>query len=331
MRPEVSIIMPVYNGEMYLGEAIESILNQTYTNFEYLIINDGSTDNSLDIIDKYARKDKRIVAISRENKGLVASLNEGIALAKGKYIARMDADDISLPNRIEQELRYLEENSDVDILGSNIEIIGDVDKERKEGYIKWFNSSLNETNIEEKFLEGCALSHPSVMIKKQLFAHLKYRDNYCAEDYDLWMRALKQGFKIRKIEEVLLQYRIHADSKSHTDQRNRRQFFDNVNIKLDYIEGKYINSKVKVVIWGASNGGLIVNQVLKTRGYYETSGFIDKYKSGIIEGLNIYKPEQLEDLEFDYIFIASSPGKEEIISFLKEKGLNVRKDFFYIL
>lgn len=332
MNSDISIIMPVYNGETYLAESIESILNQTYVNYEFLIINDGSTDNSMAIISEYARKDDRIVIISRENKGLVASLNEGIALAKGKYIARMDADDISLPHRMEKQWCYLRENPDVDILGSYLEIIGDIDEVRKENYIKVFNCSLTVNNVEEKMLEGCAIPHPSAMINKRLFNHLQYRDTYkCAEDYDLWMRALKQGFKIRKLEQVLLKYRVHTASKSYNEKKNMHQFFDVVNIKLDYIEGKYISQTVKVIIWGASNAGLIVNHVLKTRDYYEIVGFIDKYKSGVIEGLNIYKPDQLEDLDFDYIFIASNPGKEEIIGFLKAKGMNLGENFFYIL
>ena len=95
-NPLVSVVMSVYNSEKYLKEAIESILNQTYTNFEFIIVNDGSTDSSLDIIQEYMKKDERIVLISRDNKGLPYSLNEGIEKAKGKYIARMDADDISL-------------------------------------------------------------------------------------------------------------------------------------------------------------------------------------------------------------------------------------------
>ena len=95
MKPKVSIVMPVYNGDKYLVESLESILHQTYRNFELIIINDGSTDNSMAIIESYAKTDENIIIISRENKGLVASLNEGIILAKGDYIARMDADDIS--------------------------------------------------------------------------------------------------------------------------------------------------------------------------------------------------------------------------------------------
>ena len=121
--------MSVYNGEKYLAEAIKSILNQTYKNFEFIIVNDGSKDNSVEIIKNYMKKDNRIVLIDRENKGLPYSLNEGISIAKGQYIARMDADDISLSNRFEKQIKYMEENK-IDVCGSYIKLFGDNTKEQ---------------------------------------------------------------------------------------------------------------------------------------------------------------------------------------------------------
>lgn len=130
--------MSVYNGEKYLAEAIESILNQTYKNFELIIINDGSKDNSVEIIKNYMKQDNRIVLIDRENKGLPYSLNEGISVAKGEYIARMDADDISLPTRFEKQVDYMQKN-ELDVCGSYIKLFGD---NRKEQVIK--NPITNE-------------------------------------------------------------------------------------------------------------------------------------------------------------------------------------------
>jgi len=118
MDVKVSIVMSVYNAQKYLDEAIESILNQTYSNFEFIIINDGSTDKSLEIIENYAKKDSRIIVINRENKGLIYSLNEGIRKANGKYIARMDADDISLPQRLEKQVEFMEKNKNIGICGT---------------------------------------------------------------------------------------------------------------------------------------------------------------------------------------------------------------------
>ena len=107
-NPLVSVVMPVYNAQKYLNKAIDSILAQTYKDFEFIIINDGSTDNSLQIIKKYQKKDKRIIVKNKKNKGIVAALNDGIKLSRGKYLARMDADDISLPSRFEVQVNFME-------------------------------------------------------------------------------------------------------------------------------------------------------------------------------------------------------------------------------
>ena len=121
--PLISVILPVYNAEKYLAEAIDSILNQTFTDFEFIIINDGSTDNSLSILQSYQTQDSRIRLFSRENKGIVMTMNEGIDLARGEWLARMDADDIAMPSRFERQLQHLKETS-ADICGAWIEFFG---------------------------------------------------------------------------------------------------------------------------------------------------------------------------------------------------------------
>lgn len=138
---KVSVVMPVYNSEKYLKESIESILNQSYSDLEFIIINDGSTDNSFKIIKEYAKLDKRINVISRENKGIVYSLNEAIRLAKGEYIARMDADDISAPKRIEKQISFLKSHRDIDILGTQVKVVGNISNDIKE-------KNENKLNIE---------------------------------------------------------------------------------------------------------------------------------------------------------------------------------------
>ncbi|HAS7841575.1 TPA: glycosyltransferase family 2 protein, partial [Vibrio cholerae] len=129
--PKISVVMSVYNGEKYLGEAIDSILKQTFSDFEFIIINDGSTDKTLEIIKSYMKKDDRIVLVSRENKGLIVSLNEGLDLAKGQYIARMDADDISIKSRFEKQIEFLDSNPDIGVCGTWVEVFGENIKSKK--------------------------------------------------------------------------------------------------------------------------------------------------------------------------------------------------------
>ena len=201
-NPKVTVLMPVYNGEKYLREAIDSILNQTFTDFEFLIINDGSTDSSVEIINSY--DDSRIRLIHNEkNLKLVASLNKGMDLARGKYIARMDCDDISLPDRIEKQVIFMDENPDIVVTGTwveNIDINGD--------FINIVKPPVGG-DMESLYWRPSPLIHPSVMMQKNIIEKYKYDLAFMhAEDYELWLRISKK-YKIDNIPEVLLKYRIH--------------------------------------------------------------------------------------------------------------------------
>jgi glycosyltransferase involved in cell wall biosynthesis len=205
-NPLISVVLSVYNAEPYLVEAIESILNQTYENFEFIIINDGSTDRSLKIIKSY--DDKRIICISRENKGLIASLNEGIQKARGKYIVRMDADDISLPKRFEAQVAFMEKNQDIDLCGTSVTAFGDNIKSNV-----WKPSKDNKT-IQTQLLFSSPLFHPTVIMRRDVILKydLLYDEKFKhAEDFELWSRFAKYT-KISNIQKPLLKYRILTDS-----------------------------------------------------------------------------------------------------------------------
>ena len=203
-NPVVSVVMSVYNAEKYLDAAIRSILEQTYNNFEFIIINDGSNDRSLEIIKKYKNEDDRIVLISRENRGLISSLNEGIAKARGEYIVRMDADDISLQFRIEKQLQVMEHDKDIVVCGSWINIFGENINEKVARYFE------HDKQIKANLLVSCCFAHPSVMIRKDAFTHnnILYDERFKnAEDYHLWTQLAKVG-KFYNIPEILLKYRF---------------------------------------------------------------------------------------------------------------------------
>lgn len=205
-HPKISVIMPVYNAQEYIREAIDSILNQTFSDFEFIIINDGSTDNSVEIIKNY--NDPRIVLVDNtENKGLVSVLNQGLQLAQGEYIARMDADDISLPNRFMEQVNYLDKHPQVGILGAWFHIFG---------------NKINRIEKKHKFpklkdiLETSPVGHPVAMLRKSVFDkyNLQYDKAYKhAEDYELWVRASKLT-KIANLQKVLLKYRWHDNNIS---------------------------------------------------------------------------------------------------------------------
>jgi glycosyltransferase involved in cell wall biosynthesis len=194
--------MSVYNTEAYLKESIDSILNQTYKNFEFIIINDGSTDKSLAIIQSYS--DRRIVVLNQKNTGLAKALNNGIAIARGKYIARMDADDIAMPDRLNFQVTFLENNPDYVVVGSNAEII-DIDGE----YL--YTSKFPVTNKQIFLtLPLSPFFHSSTMFQKKIFENCKgYNEKikHYFEDRVLWNKMAKMG-KLHNIDIALIKYRI---------------------------------------------------------------------------------------------------------------------------
>lgn len=204
----ISVLLPVYNAEKYLNESIESILNQTFTDFELLIIDDGSTDKSWQIIQSF--DDRRIQVIRNDkNLGLIKTLNKGINLAKGKYIARMDADDIASQQRLEKQFNFLEQNPQYALIGSQAKFIF----ENKSSNII-FEIPTNDDEIPIFSLFNCPFIHPSIMIRTEVLKEFYYNEDFAtAEDYELWTRILKK-YKGSNIKEVLLSYRIHGNNIS---------------------------------------------------------------------------------------------------------------------
>lgn len=207
----ISVLLPVYNAEPYLHEAIESVLNQTYRDFELLALNDGSTDNSLAILNEFAARDKRVRVISRENKGLVETLNELVSKASGEYLARMDADDICLPERFAKQIAFMDTHPEHVVVGSWVETINA--KGQQIGLIK---SPIHHADIDQAQLRGhTSICHPAAIIRKKAMRETAgYKPEYiCAEDLDLWLRLAEIG-KLANIPEVLLKYRLHENSIS---------------------------------------------------------------------------------------------------------------------
>ncbi len=204
MSPAVTVLMPVYNGEKYLDEAVESILKQTYADFEFLIINDGSTDGSAGKIKSY--HDPRVrFEENGGNLGLIATLNKGIESAKGRYIARMDCDDFSLPQRLERQAAFMEKNPEVAVCGSWVETMG----ERSE--VWQYPASHDE--ISCKLLFESAIAHPAAMMRAGALRrdNIRYDPAFKhAEDFELWVN-LSGRHRLANIGEVLLRYRIHRD------------------------------------------------------------------------------------------------------------------------
>ena len=225
----ISVVMSVYNDEKFLSDAIESILKQSNGDFEFIIVNDGSTDNSAVIISRFQKLDKRIVFIDRkENKGLPYSLNESIALAKGKYIARMDSDDVAVEDRFEKQIDFLELRPDIDILGGQVAPI-----DSKGLILKSSKKPLLSNKIKKSAEFVCPINHPTYMLKKNVYLTLEcYRDSFVyAQDYDFILRAIDYGFIIENMPDKLLYYRSFKNMHS-TFKRQRQLYLARYALKL---------------------------------------------------------------------------------------------------
>lgn len=204
-KPRVTVLMPVYNGEKYLREAMDSILTQTFTDFEFLIINDGSTDRSVEIIVSY--NDTRIRLVHNENNlKLVATLNKGLDLARGEYIARMDCDDISLPERLARQVAFMEAHPELGICGtwakkidSDGKVLGD------------FKSPVGE-QMDKYIWRPTPIIHPTAVFRNSVIKSFRYDQNFTdAEDLELWQRVSKVT-KLDNLNEYLFLYRVHPQS-----------------------------------------------------------------------------------------------------------------------
>lgn len=239
---QISVVLPVYNAQNTISEAIDSILNQTFTDFEFIIINDGSTDESEKIILEF--DDQRIKYYANDgNKGLIYTLNRGIELSMGKYIARMDADDIALPERFEKQVRVMEENPDIIVCGTQIKYFG---LSKRKG--KFITPETSKENKEWLLGHSC-FSHPTVMMRKDILINNNIAYNYdykYSEDYKLWIDLSNYG-DFYNLQETLLLYRLSytqiTQNGNTVQQQNsrkcRREYLKHIygnEINLDKID-----------------------------------------------------------------------------------------------
>ena len=297
--PLISIVLPVYNAEQYVKDTIKSILIQSYQNFELIIINDGSTDNSEEYIVQF--KDTRIKYIKNEkNLKLIQTLNLGLSVAKGKYIARIDADDIALPNRFEKQIDFLENNLEYGIVGSFAETFGS--KKEKLTFVQ------EDLEIRFALLTHNPFVHSSVMIRNQILIKNKLSfdlNQLHVEDYDLWIKILKYS-KGKILPNILIKYRIHESQISVV--HNNIQEINTKKIQKDYLtsllpEFKEVdllfdifhNQKrtISDVILFLSNIKSISLENINTLNKKLTKTLIKKAKNKIIDAKKITRKELL--------------------------------------
>lgn len=207
--PKISVVMPVYNGELYVEDAVKSILAQTFADFEFIIIDDGSSDRTSSLLYAAAASDRRIQVVPRENRGIVKSLNEGLALAEGDWIARMDADDIALPDRFARQLAYLGSHPECGVLGGQILITDPEDRP-----LMRMSQPLDHDKMVAAQLAGVPpICHPTVMFRRDIARAIGgYSDRFQhAEDADFFLRMAEKT-RLANLPDIVLRYRQHFKS-----------------------------------------------------------------------------------------------------------------------
>jgi hypothetical protein len=215
----ISVVMSVFNGQAFLADAVESILGQSFDDFEFVIIDDGSTDQTSEILRRYVAQDARIRIHRHDNMGRTQSLNVGIRIASGKYIARMDADDISLPNRFQEQFSFMEGHPDVGLLGGAFQLISE-----DGSVLDAIRCPTQDSEIRSAMRIENPVCHPAAFLRKDLVLAVGgYRKPFVeSEDYDLWLRISERS-QLANLETCVLQYRIHPGQVSIKSMRHQRE------------------------------------------------------------------------------------------------------------
>ena len=250
--PLVSVLLPVRDSLDTLGECLHSLRAQTLQEHEVVAIDDGSTDGSRALLEETARADPRVRVVSNRGRGLVDALNHAATLARAPLLARMDADDVAAPFRLELQAARLLRDPTVSVLGCRVRLLPapGLPHAGMDAYVAWLNELLLHEDIVRDLLVESPLAHPSVMLRQELFQALGgYRDTGGPEDYDLWLRAHAAGARFAKCEEVLLDWRDSPARLSRRDARYARARFQDA--KLEALLRGPLQGARPVVLWGA--------------------------------------------------------------------------------
>ncbi|GFO64356.1 glycosyltransferase [Geomonas paludis] len=274
--PKVSVVMPVYNGGRFVAEAIDSILRQSFTDFEFLVVDDGSTDDSAAVLRSFSDPRMRLLG-DGVNRGVVGALNLGFAAAAGRYVARMDADDVSLPDRLQRQVDFLDANPGIDVCGGWMEAFDG------RGATLW-QAPLEDSEIRSWFLFENVIYHPTVMLRRSVLLDgtVRYdRDFPHAEDYELWTRML-DTWRFANLGEVLLCYRLHDQSVGQRENTTQRETGARVRRRL--LAGLHLD---------VTDAELALHEALASWRVEADTAFLDRAQAWLLKLLQANRERQL--------------------------------------
>ncbi len=280
MAPLISILLPIFNAESLLSDCFESIKTQTIQDYEVIVVNDGSSDNTSKRLNELSDHDARIRVFSFEkNQGIVSALNFGLNQCRAQWIARMDADDLMKPKRLEKQLAYMKQYPDVDILGCQVEVVR-LDGDLTPGQIRyqnWSNSLLTDEQIKREIFAESPIMHPSFFLSRQVYDTLKgYSSHPWAEDYDFLLKAFTRTLSFAKLPEVLLIKRDHPTRVVRVDDRCKRKAM--YQAKAHYFNQlPIIQEGKKIFVIGTGPSGKQVAIALKSK-QISVGGFVHQHR-----------------------------------------------------
>ncbi len=336
---EIAVLLPVRNGVGTLDVALESLVAQSFPGWRCVVIDDHSTDATPEILARWRQREpERVVVRQNPGRGIVAALNAGLAASHEPWIARMDADDVSEPTRLERQRDWLVRHPDLGVVSCLVQFGGD--REQAAGYaryVDWINSVVTPEQIwRSRFIES-PLAHPSVLFRRELAqAHAGYRAGNFPEDYDLWLRWLQAGVRIGKVPEILLRWNDPPARLSRTDSRYDPGAFYALKTRylLDWWQRKEEDRRRNLWLWGAGRvtrrrfGGLVESGLL--RGFVD----IDPRKQGqrpAGRGLPVIAPDALGEPGETFVLtgVGSLGARDRIAAYLQKRGYQEGRDYLH--
>jgi len=332
--PKITVTLPCYNCEATVGDTLDSVLAQTCDDFEVVAVNDGSDDNTAGVLAEYARRDSRIRTFSIEHGGVIAAANAAIETAQGRYIARMDADDVMLPDRLAAQAKLLDKQPEIGLTGCRIRFGGS--REKCAGYahyVDWTNTLLTPESISLNRFVEFPVPNPSIMYRRECIErHGAYIDGDFPEDYELLLRWLEQGVRMAKVDEELMIWNDPPSRLSRTHPRYDVEAF--YRIKTEYLARWLVENNPHYPVVHILGSGrttrkradLLLNHGVEFAAYYD----IDPRKIGhVVNGVRVIDRNDvpLAGEAFCIPYVASRGARDEIAEFLEGRGYVLGRDY----
>lgn len=334
-KPEISILLPFRNAEETLAECLDSIALQTLEVYELIAVNDGSTDGSVQVVKDYHQRLNHLRLVNNPNPGLVNALNLGLSVCQTELVARMDADDIMYPTRLQRHIEHFKNDQNLVLSATQVKLFPE---EAIQGgyknYIRWQNACVSPDDIKSNLYVESPIAHPSVCFRHSVVTHLGgYKNGDFPEDYELWLRLNQQHHKMEKIPEVLLNWRESTNRTSRVDPRYSRSAFDQLRAVYLIDEPLFAKHHDRFVIWGAGVKTRKRTRLLRQLGVQPLAWIdVDKKKIGKrLENIPVYAPDYLQTRSykvFVLIYVTNRGAREQIVQWLE--GISYQPGVNYI-